>query len=208
MYCHWQVCGKDFSSILRGKNKYNSKVELRTSWHRIYTSTELSFATPLLTSYLMCPFSTSPQLFLSVWVSVCLSVDPSICLHIMWTSWVQSVPGFLGSSLALGCLSNTGSLCWAAAHWTSQGPHIHKGMFGWIRYTATHTASLPVWLHKRNLTSKLGQGGSCCTLSPDRGRRFIQRALPLFWSCTGHWNNQEQYVFVSRWQGVWRKGTD
>lgn len=119
---------------------------------------------------------------------VCLSVRPSVWLPMMWTTWVQSVPGFPGSSLALGCLSNTGSLCWAAAHWTSQGPHIHKGMFGWIRYTATHTASLPVWLHKRNLTSKLGQGGSCCTLSPDGGRGFVQRTGSLFWSCGGHWN--------------------
>lgn len=64
-----------------------------------------------------------------------------IVLRVTWTSsliWVQSVPGFPGS-LALGCLSNTASLCWTAAHWTSQGPHVHKGMFGWIRYIATHT---------------------------------------------------------------------
>lgn len=64
-----------------------------------------------------------------------------IVLCVTWTSsliWVQSVPGFPGS-LAQGCLSNTASLCWTAAHWTSQGPHVHKGMFGWIRYIATHT---------------------------------------------------------------------
>lgn len=115
---------------------------------------------------------TPPSQVSKFWI--CLQ---SVCLSLSWTSsliWVQSVPGFSGS-LALSCLSNTGSLCLTATHWTLQGPHIHKGMFGWIHYTATHTACLPVWLHNSNLTSKLGQGGSCTTWRLDSGQGGNQR---------------------------------
>lgn len=55
-------------------------------------------------------------------------------------------------------------------------------------HSHTHTACLPVWLQKRNLTSKLGQGGSCCTLSSAGGRGSVQRTLWLFRSWGGRWN--------------------
>lgn len=95
----------------------------RERWHKTSYSTGGIKATPVL----ICSQAHSKLLL--------------IVLCVTWTSsliWVQSVPGFPGS-LAQGCLSNTASLCWTAAHWTSQGPHVHKGMFGWIRYIATHT---------------------------------------------------------------------
>lgn len=87
------------------------------------TEHKTSYQSNTSTYLLMSSFRTSPQRL------VC-DVHP--------VSSGSSVPGFPGS-LALGCLSNTASLCWTAAHWTSQGPHVHKGMFGWIRYIATHT---------------------------------------------------------------------
>lgn len=76
-------CVEKISAQFSGE-KITKKVE-KLNWelHGIefeFTSTELSFATPLLTSYLMCPFSTSPQLFLSVWVSVCPLIRPSVCI--------------------------------------------------------------------------------------------------------------------------------
>lgn len=110
-------------------------------------------------------------------IALCIMVWSKIIMHAIlgpycpallsasWTPtliWVQSVQGLPGS-LALCCLSNTGSLCFMAAQWTLQGPHRHKGMFGWIRYTATHCLFPYVWLHNSDLTSKLGQGGSCST---------------------------------------------
>lgn len=100
-------------------------------------------------------------------VSACMSVlclwaghPPSGGFIVSWTS-----PSASGWAWHWAACQTQVLFVVSAVHWTLQGPHIHKGMFGWIRYTATHTACLPVWLHNSNLTSKLGQWGS---------RRFLE----------------------------------
>lgn len=139
-------------------------------------------------------------------LSVCRpSVHRSVCLHMMWTSRVQSVPGFPGSSLALGCLSNTGSLCWASAHWTSQGPHIHKGMFGWIRYTATHTPLLCLFdstnvIWHLNWVREVPVWAQ--TVDGDSSRE------PLHYPAEATETIRNNKCSMSWWWGVWRKGTN
>ena len=142
-------------------------------------------------------------------ITLCIMVWSKIIMHAIlgpycparlsasWTStliWVQSVQGLPGS-LALCCLSNTGSLCFTAAQWTLQGPHRHKGMFGWIRYTATHCLFPYVWLHNSDLTSKLGQGGSCSTQRLDGGEGGRQRR-----GKAGRANSADKIVRSSEWK--------
>lgn len=68
--------------------------------------------------------------------------------------------------------------------------HTQRNVWMDPLHSHTHTACLAVWLHKRNLTSKLGQGGSCCILSPDSGRGPVQRTVTLFWFWGGRCQEQ------------------
>lgn len=88
-----------------------------------------------------------------------------------------------------------------ATHWTLWGPHVHKGMFGWIHYTATHTARLPVWVHDSNQTSKLGQRGSCSAVvgwaegkEAARGRETLERQS----NCSGSGGSQAETFKCTR----------
>lgn len=157
-----------FSDLCGRKTSLNLKVKMKTLAYRIFTSTEFSFG-------------TFPRFF-SACLSVCLSVRPSVCI-------CCGHPGSRASqaSPALGCCQTQVPFVVQQHSGPRRGlTYTKECLDGSVTQPHTHVASLPVWLHERNLTSELSQEGSCCTLSPDGGRGFVKRTyITLFWSCGG-----------------------